>query len=273
MKAGAIRCDLLIQQGRNSGRGLDKERETLGTQRFQLDSGRRLQPQAQSAANGPAVRQSIVGQALRGKHTRANQVTRFGDLHGPKRYLVSGTKFTDRAIALAERRPQARAFRDHLPGGRQPATQVRSELHDRARGHGTQNVRIDEFQQMLREVRMTGIQLQLYARGEKREAFQQTLDIRVRALQPLYSEARGNTRIRLRELRARLANVLQFPVVVFEQPGIHVYLPLGSLTWTSPDSVLIRVCNTTWWGAGWLHNCASMRKDISGSCARSPSGS
>ena len=70
---------------------------------------------------------------------------------------------------------------------------------------------------MLREAREFGVELHLHARGEKAEAFEQPLDIRVGAFEAFQPEAPGDLRKLLRELAAHLAQVLKFLAVVAQK--------------------------------------------------------
>ena len=97
---------------------------------------------------------------------------------------------------------------------------------------------------------------------EKRETFEQPLDVRIGALEPVDAEASGDARIALRELRAHLAHELQLAVVVLEQPRIHGYaqlLGVGDAD-TSPESRSMLVRSTMCCGTGWPHSSASTWK-------------
>src|SRR5690606_40001775 len=89
-------------------------------------------------------------------------------------------------------------------------------------GQRTEIVRIDELEQMLREARELGLELQLHARSEERESLEEPLDIRVRDLRrAVDAEAAGDLRILLGELRAHLAKVVQLALVVAQKARIH----------------------------------------------------
>src|SRR6185503_2611459 len=106
---------------------------------------------------------------------------------------------------------------------------------------------------------MTRIQLQLHTGCEEREPFEQPLDVRVSAFETFEPETRGDSRVRLRELRAHFPRELQLAVVVLEEARIHYAPPLSEIE-KSPESVLILVRSTRCCGMGWPHNCASMRR-------------
>ena len=82
------------------------------------------------------------------------------------------------------------------------------------------------FEQVLREARKLGVDLELDARGQEGEALEQALDVGVGALEGLEAEAAGDLGELLGELLPRLADVLQLAVVVAEQARIHQPPPL-----------------------------------------------
>ena len=72
-------------------------------------------------------------------------------------------------------------------------------------------VAIDDVQalQAFGKVRIERVEFELHPRGEKRETFEQTLDIGVRALDALHTQPGGDARIGTRELRTHLATALK----------------------------------------------------------------
>ncbi len=75
-------------------------------------------------------------------------------------------------------------------------------------------MRVDHLQQVLGEHRVLRVQLELHARGQKREAFQQPLDIGVGAFERVQAKPAGDLGILARKLRAHVAHVLQLAGVV-----------------------------------------------------------
>ncbi len=82
-------------------------------------------------------------------------------------------------------------------------------------------MRIDDLEQRLREAREFGVELELHARRQKSDAFEQPLDVGIVHLQPVHPEPGRNLRKLLGELGARLAQVLQLEVVVLKEARVH----------------------------------------------------
>ena len=82
-------------------------------------------------------------------------------------------------------------------------------------------MRIHHLQQVLRETGKLRVQLQLNARGEERERLQQSLDVGIGAFKRLDAEAARDLRKLPGKLLAGFSNILQFAVVVGEQPRVH----------------------------------------------------
>ena len=95
------------------------------------------------------------------------------------------------------------------------------QLCDRTGRHRRQEGRIDHFHEVLGEIRVARIELELHARREKRDGFDQALDVRVGAIQTVHPEPCRDARIGFGKLRAHAAQVLEFPVVILEETGIH----------------------------------------------------
>ena len=83
---------------------------------------------------------------------------------------------------------------------------LRRELHHRHRRRGCEVVRIDHLQQRLREGRELRLQLELDARGEQREAFEQPLDIGIGDIEAAEVQTRGDLRELAGEFPAGLAH-------------------------------------------------------------------
>ena len=82
-------------------------------------------------------------------------------------------------------------------------------------------MRIDDLEQRLGEARELRVELELHARGEKPDAFEQPLDVGIRHLEAVHAEPRRNLRELLCEFSAGLSQVLQLEVGVLKQPRIH----------------------------------------------------
>ena len=85
---------------------------------------------------------------------------------------MRGGELASRALALAERRAQSAATRDADTGQQAALCRVGDKLrHDRG-GYRCKNVRINRFEQLLREVGVAGVQLELNACAEKRKSLE-----------------------------------------------------------------------------------------------------
>ncbi len=105
--------------------------------------------------------------------------------------------------------------------GQRSVVQVRVQARYQHRRRGCQELRIDDFQQALREARKFGVQLQLYTTGQESKAFEQTFYVGVGDFQALHTQARCDLREGLRKFGTHLTQVAQFFVVVAQQPGVH----------------------------------------------------
>ena len=86
----------------------------------------------------------------------------------------------------------------------------------------------NEVEQALREPRKLRVELQLHARGEKREALEQPFDVRVGNFDAFHAQPAGDLRELAREFRTHLADVLELAVVVSEESRVHG-LSLGAV--------------------------------------------
>src|SRR6185503_3012326 len=77
------------------------------------------------------------------------------------------------------------------------------------------------LEQRLREARELGVDLELHARREKRDAFEQSFDVGIGHLQAVHPEPGRDLRELLDELGASLPQVLQLEVVILEEAGVH----------------------------------------------------
>ena len=119
-------------------------------------------------------------------------------------------------------------------------------------------MRIDDLEQRLGEARKLGVELELHARRQKPDAFEQPLDVGIGDLQPVHAEPGGDLRKLLGELGAHLAQMLQLEVVVLEQARIHHATRDGarSAIWTFPVSRSISVRTRNSSGTGCAQSCA-----------------
>src|SRR5690606_12433642 len=101
------------------------------------------------------------------------------------------------------------------------------------------------------------VELELDARRQERETFEQPLDVGIGDLEAFHAEPAGDLRKLARELRAHLADVLQLAVVVAQETRVHYACP--SLTVTLPVSRSISVLRYSACGDGFAHSSPSMR--------------
>ncbi len=194
------------------------ERELVGGER-----GGHFEHQADAGA-----RVAILVDAERGEIAGGRHVVRLGQHQRPQGQRVRGAVLAGGLLTGRHLAAQHRVARQFETGGEIRVGEFGLELHHRHRRHRREVVRVDGVQQVLGEARVLAVELELHARGEKGEAFQQPLDVRVRALEALEAEPGGDLRELGRELRARLANELQLAVVVLEQARVHGVSPARS---------------------------------------------
>ena len=139
--------------------------------------------------------------------------------NGPERGVVAGAELARNPIHRA--RVKQGFARDGTAGGELAFLRIQVELGDR---HGRQRpdeMRIDDTQQRLGNLRKLVVDLQVDARRQKGKAFQQPLHVRIVALGRLQDQPRGDLGILLGELRAQLAHVRQLALVVQQQVIPH----------------------------------------------------
>src|SRR4029450_376742 len=116
---------------------------------------------------------------------------------------------------------------------------------------------IDDLEERLCEARELRVDLELHARRQEGDAFEQSFDVGIRHFEPVHPQPRRNFRKLLRELRTRLAQVLQLQVVVLEEARIHHATRGGELrsvmrTVPVSRSKSVRTRNSS--GTGCAHN-------------------
>src|SRR3546814_4460009 len=123
-------------------------------------------------------------------------------------------------------------------------------------------MRVHHLQQMPREDREFGIELQLHARREEGEALQEPLHIGVGAVECVEAQPGGDLRIFAGELAAHLADVRQFLIVELQEARIHQRPPARSrsaidICPASRSSCVRRRMRS---GSGCAHSSPSMSK-------------
>lgn len=102
--------------------------------------------------------------------------------------------------------------------------QIRRQLGNHHRWRRREIVRVDDFEQPLRELWELCVELQLNAGGEERRTLHELLDIGVAHLDTVDPETRRELRELPGKLRAHVVQVVEFLVVVPEQTRIHFSL-------------------------------------------------
>lgn len=197
------------------------EHQPIDRQLREARAAARLQPDAQRAAHVAARGRRRTRQIRgRARHRSARELQR------PQRQIVRGAKLARGLFGRGGPRAQRGARRQPVALREAAFVHHRRELHDRHRRKRRDVTRIHRVEQRLREARKLRVHLQLHARGEKAEAFEQPLDVRIGRPRFVHPQARGHFRKLLRELAAQLAQIRELAVVVVEQARIHrVSLP------------------------------------------------
>ena len=86
-------------------------------------------------------------------------------------------------------------------------------------------MRVDDVEEGLGDLREIVVDLEVHAGGEKGEALEQALDVRILALVGLELQPRGDLGIPPGELRAHTAEERQLTLVVVQQIVTHRRLP------------------------------------------------
>ena len=235
-------------------------------------AGRRLQPQADAALDPRSDRQRIERQI-----GREGKVAGFDQFQRPQRQVLGGGELAFCGIGLAAIGTQHRAARQRDAACEVRFFELRPQLGYQHRRRRRQILRIDHFQQPLRKARELCVETQLHTRRHEGHALEQALDVRVGHFDAVHPESIGDLRKLTSELRAHLAQMLEFLVVVAQQPWIHVVpvsmtpgssRPVGdslqrhqfaSSTCTCPLSRSNSVRSSISSGTGCAHSCAEMR--------------
>ncbi len=192
---------------------------------------------------------------------RRCEVLGLADLQGPQGHGMGGAVFAGGLGVLAECRAQHAVARQGEAAGQRTLVGVGLQLHHGHRRGRCQVVRVGDFQQVVGEGRVLGVELELHACGEVGEAFQQALDIRVGAVDSRQRQAPGDLRVFLGELGGAFAHVLQFLIVEVEQARVHERLRCSAgTTRTWPDSRSRSVRSNKGSGAGKAHRSPSISK-------------
>ncbi len=133
---------------------------------------------------------------------------------------------------------QDRPTRDVKPVGQRALREIGLHLQHGHRWRGRKVMRVDDLKKVLAEAWKLGVELELDPRGQKSERLEQTLHVWVRTLQRLQAKTARDFGKLARKLPTHLSQILQFAVVVAQQPGVHQDLPLPpwSVTSTLPAS-------------------------------------
>ncbi len=212
----AVGDQLLADLSRQVGGGGNEERQRIDGQLAKRDSA--VGPQAQ--ADGAAAA-AVELEARRGKRARADHVPRLRDQQRPEDDVMGAAELAGRAVGGPALGVHRAASRNGIALLQAAFRQRGDELCDRTGRHRRQEGRIDHFHQVLGEIRVARIELELHARREKRDGFDQSLDVRVSAIETVHPEPCCDARIGFGKLRTHAAQVLELPVVILEESGIH----------------------------------------------------
>src|SRR6185369_1259413 len=171
---------------------------------------------AQAPAHAEQLRQ-----LRRGEVGRVAEVLDGSDLDRPERHRVRGREFAVRLLAARDLGDDRAATRQDVALDEIRIGRVDGEARDHHRRHWSEEVRVRRLEQMRDQPRMLGLDLELDARGEEREALEKTLDVRVADLDALDAQSRRDLRELARELGADLAQVGELVAVEAKQPRVH----------------------------------------------------
>jgi len=143
------------------------------------------------------------------------------ELDGPEPDIVGGSVLARGLLAVPYVGPQNATAGYPEAFGQDSLAIARMELDDRHRGGRSQVVRVDHRQQVLGEAREFRVDLQLHARSQEGEAFEQALHVGIGTLERLEPQPPGDLRELARELSPELAQILQLAVIVGEKPVVH----------------------------------------------------
>jgi len=189
------------------------------------------------------------------------EVLGIADLQRPQRHRVCGAVLAAGLGFAAQGGTQHGVTRQRETAGQGAFVGVGLQLHHGHRRGRRQVVRVSDFQQVVGEGRVLGVEFELYAGGEVSEALKQTFDIRVGAVHARQRQPTGDLRVFLGELGGALAHVMQFLVVQLQQARIHGRLRWSALTTrTWPDSRSRSVCSNRRNGTGCAHRSPSISK-------------
>ena len=142
-----------------------------------------------------------------------SEVLHAGQLDRPERHGVAGGERAMRVLAARELRGQRAAARHDVAPDEVRVRGIDAEARHQHRGHRREEVRIRGFQQVSDQARLLGLELELDASGEKREALEQALDVWVGDLHAFHAEPRSDLGELARELGADLAQMRELVAV------------------------------------------------------------
>ncbi len=148
---------------------------------------------------------------------------RFGHRDGPHRSFVTGTELARNARHRPRR--QDAAARELQPVANLRLLRAHLEFNHGHRRHRAQQMRINDAQQCFGDFGKFVVDLEVHARGQKREGFEQPLDVRVFAFVGFEVQPRGDLGVLLGKLRAHLTQKRQLAFVVEKQVVAHAIRP------------------------------------------------
>src|SRR5690606_234651 len=232
----------------------DEERDALERELLKGGAVERAKLEAQRSSH-----RAVAGHVEVAQISHVARVRNALELERPEVDVVRRSVLAGRLLTAAQVRAERGAARHPNAVRERPLAPVRTQLHDGHRRRRGEVVRIQHREQALGEARELAVDLELHACGQEREALEEPLHVRIRALEPIEPEPARDLRILARELAAELAQVLELAPVVREQAFVHQSLsPPASEIITSPVSRSMSVRKKRRSGSGCAQSSASI---------------
>jgi hypothetical protein len=181
---------------------------------------RRAEAQPDRAFERPARRELAIAQIA-----QISRVAEVRELDRPQGHVVRGSVLAGGCLPPAHGARQRRSARHQKAVVQRPLSRVWLELHHGHRRGRAEVVRAQHLEELLGELRKLGVDLELNARRQEGEAFEQTLDVRIRAFERVEPEPPGYLRKVPSELAAEIPQVAKLAIVIVEKPRIHAITP------------------------------------------------
>ena len=206
------------------------ERQPVEGQAGEREATRGLEPQPQRRSGTVDARQAQRGKGGSG------DVARLGHAERPEGDRVRGREGAAGLLAGSELADQAGSARDGKTVLQWCRVRVGLEADDRRRGGGCEEIGVDHLQQVVGEALVLGVELQVHARGEEREAVEQPFDVGVGAAVGAQAEPVGDARVVRGELAGEIAHEAQLLLVVAQESPVHQATASAPSTRALPSS-------------------------------------